>query len=130
MNTLNVNCVSSLLVGQSLFENVKMSKRKQIIGISSKMGSITDNAQNGERVAYRVSKAALNSVFQEFKIKGKEFDIHSLLLHPGWVQTTMGGPNATKTIKDSVSACLDVIDSYKSLKSGAFYDFDGKEIPW
>ena len=129
MQTINVNCVSSLLIGQALFENIKLSKRKQIIGMSSKMGSITDNTSGG-RVAYRASKCALNSVFQEFSIEGKEFDIHSLLLHPGWVQTAMGGPNAPKTIEDSVSACMDVIDSYKSLKSGGFYDFDGKEIAW
>ena len=51
LNTINVNCIGPLLIGQSLFENIKISKRKQIIGITSLMGSITDNLQNGGRIS-------------------------------------------------------------------------------
>ena len=130
LNTININCISSLLIGQSLFENVKMSKRKQIVGISSLMGSITDNEQRGGRVAYRVSKTAMNAVFQEFKLKGKEFNIHTLLLHPGWVQTEMGGQNATKTIGDSVEEVMNVIDNYNNLESGGFYNYAGERLSW
>ena len=72
----------------------------------------------------------MNAVFQEFKLKGKEFDIHTLLLHPGWVRTSMGGPNATKGIEESVLQMINVIDDYKKLESGGFYNYEKKTIPW
>eukprot|EP01083_Nonionella_stella_P043505 117371_1 len=129
LNTINVNCIGPLLLTQALFDNVKASKRKQIVAISSLMGSISDNT-SGSRVSYRVSKTAMNSVFQEIKVKGSEYDIHTLLLHPGWVQTAMGGPNAKITVTESVESILKLIDNYANIPSGGFYDLQGVTIPW
>src|SRR5215831_17894788 len=54
-------------------------------------------------MAYRTSKAALNMMMtlaaNELGPKGATV----VLLHPGWVQTAMGGPNAAMTPKDGVS---------------------------
>lgn len=130
MNTINVNAISPLMIAQALFENVKLSKRKQIVGLTSLMGSISDNEQGGARVAYRVSKCAMNSAFQELKLKGKDFGIHTLLIHPGWVQTDMGGLNATKTVVNGVSEVMAIIDDYQNLDSGGFYNYAGKKLPW
>eukprot|EP01084_Bolivina_argentea_P053955 98968_1 len=129
LNTININCVGPLLIAQALFENVKASKRKQIVGITSLMGSIVDN-NSGNRVSYRVSKTALNSVFQEIKLKGNEFGIHTLLLHPGWVKTNMGGPNAKISTFESVQSMLNVIDNAQNFESGALYNFEGEQLPW
>jgi hypothetical protein len=53
-----------------------------------------------------------------------------VLLHPGWVQTAMGGPNAAMTPKDSVSGMRGVIDRLTPADNGRFINFDGAPIPW
>jgi uncharacterized protein YidB (DUF937 family) len=51
-------------------------------------------------------------------------------LHPGWVQTDMGGPNALIDTATSVGGLVDVIDRLNAAGSGRFFNYDGQEIPW
>jgi len=51
-------------------------------------------------------------------------------LHPGWVQTDMGGPNALIDVTTSVSKMIDVIDNLNFHNSGSFFNYDGGIIPW
>eukprot|EP00484_Ammonia_sp_Unknown_P011531 CAMPEP_0197057494 /NCGR_PEP_ID=MMETSP1384-20130603/97722_1 /TAXON_ID=29189 /ORGANISM="Ammonia sp." /LENGTH=268 /DNA_ID=CAMNT_0042491939 /DNA_START=18 /DNA_END=822 /DNA_ORIENTATION=+ len=127
LNVFNVNVVGTMLLGQALWDNVKASKRKQIIGISSGMGSIGDCGSNSV-LPYRCSKTALNMAFQSFKhesVKNK-LGVHAMLLNPGWVQTGLGGANATKSPTESVQQMLAIIDNYEKLNNGGFYNYDGK----
>lgn len=131
INVFNVNVVGNMLLGQALYENVKKSERKQIIGISSGMGSIGDCGSNSG-VPYRCSKAALGMAFQSFaKESEKNKDgVHALVLLPGWVSTDMGGKNASLTPEQSVTNMFTVIDSYKERVNGGFYSHSGKVFPW
>eukprot|EP01083_Nonionella_stella_P162727 534440_1 len=88
LEVFNVNCLGALLVGQALYDNVKLSNRKQIVGISSGAGSIAD-CGGGNLLPYRVSKTAMNMAFQSFaKQSEKSKDgVHTLLVNPGWVKT-------------------------------------------
>ena len=52
-----------------------------------------------------MSKTALNMGMQEFAIKLRDKGAHVLLLHPGWVQTAMGGPQAIVPPKKALQAC-------------------------
>ena len=52
------------------------------------------------------------------------------MLHPGWVQTDMGGPTATLTIEQSVPAMVKVIDGLKPADTGRFINYDGAELAW
>jgi hypothetical protein len=52
------------------------------------------------------------------------------VIHPGWVQTDMGGPGATVAASDSVSGMLNVIGTLKPSDSGVFLGFDGRKIAW
>ncbi len=96
-----------------------------IAQISSLMGSIADNGSGGY-YDYRMSKTALNmfnmSLAKELK------DITCLTLHPGWVQTDMGGAGAMVTPTDSARGLYKVITTNK--QSGQFFDYTGKQIPW
>lgn len=56
--------------------------------------------------------------------------ITTAVLHPGWVQTDMGGPNALITVQQSVTGMRQVIEGLTLADSGKFYNYDGKEIPW
>ena len=86
--------------------------------MSSLMGSVTDSS--GGYDLYRTSKAAQNMLAKGIAEQdAKARDIAVLSLHPGWVQTDMGGPNATLTIEQSVSGLADVIES----AGGAGYRF-------
>ena len=51
-------------------------------------------------------------------------------LHPGWVQTDMGGPGATIDVTTSVNGMVGVIDRLTIEKSGGFITYDGRDLPW
>jgi NAD(P)-dependent dehydrogenase (short-subunit alcohol dehydrogenase family) len=99
----------------------------RMLQVSSLMGSIGDNAGGGS-YAYRSSKAALNMMTKCFAIERPE--VLSLVVHPGWVQTDMGGPHAQVTVADSVSGMLRLLQCAKPEHSGRFFNYDGSELPW
>ena len=96
--------------------------------MSSLMGSVADCSGGYE--LYRSSKAAQNMLAKGFAEQdAKARDIAVLSLHPGWVQTDMGGPGATLTVAQSVQGLADVIEG----AGGAgyrFVDYAGKTLPF
>jgi NAD(P)-dependent dehydrogenase (short-subunit alcohol dehydrogenase family) len=54
----------------------------------------------------------------------------AVALHPGWVQTDMGGENADVTVTDSASGLRKVIADLSPDDAGAFIAYDGKRMPW
>lgn len=99
----------------------------KIANLSSLMGSIADNGSGGF-YSYRSSKAALNMLNRSFASDEKDFI--SVVLHPGWVLTDMGGPNALVTPHDSVAGMLKIIEELTPNQSGKFLEYTGKELPW
>jgi len=93
------------------------------------MGSISDN-KSGGGYSYRVSKSALNMVSKNLSIDWADKGIIILNMHPGWVQTDMGGTKAPLSKKISVRGMIDVIDKVKEHDSGKFINYDGAELPW
>ncbi len=53
-----------------------------------------------------------------------------IALHPGWVQTDMGGAGASLSPRESVSSMLKVIDQIELKDSGRYLQWDGAELPW
>jgi NAD(P)-dependent dehydrogenase (short-subunit alcohol dehydrogenase family) len=69
----------------------------------------------------------------EWSVLAKDVEpkgIICLALHPGWVQTDMGGATATLTIEQSVPSMVKVIDGLKPSDNGRFLQYDGSELPW
>jgi NAD(P)-dependent dehydrogenase (short-subunit alcohol dehydrogenase family) len=95
---------------------------------SSAMGSVTLNQGGAE--LYRVSKAALNLLTRGLQSEAGGRKLTLLTLHPGWVRTDMGGPNAAVSVKDSARGLLDVITREKGAHRHAFIDYTGAEVPW
>ena len=54
----------------------------------------------------------------------------AFVIHPGWVQTDMGGPNAKITPTQSVEGMLSVLDSATADISGKFMNWDGSRLAW
>lgn len=128
-SVLHVNFVSPLILTQLLQPNLLRGKDKKLLYLSSKMGSIEDNSGGGSYI-YRSSKSALNSVVKSLAIDLAPQGFSAAVLHPGWVQTDMGGPNALIDTKTSVSGMLKVIDGLDQASSGGFFNYDGSPIAW
>ncbi|WP_420422606.1 SDR family oxidoreductase [Simkania sp.] len=129
MQTIEINAVSTVKMTEAFVPHIVKSDLKVIATISSGAGSIADNVAGGF-IAYRMSKAALNMGMQEFAIKLKDQGVHVLLLHPGWVQTPMGGPNAMVPVEESVLGLLKVIEDCRAYPSGSFHDYQGQPRPF
>ena len=99
--------------------------------ISSIMGSMQETT-SGNAALYRVSKAALNMVVR--CTQAEQPDITVLAIHPGWVQTDMGGPTAPLTTEQSASSLRQtlnhVLEQRDPKHRGAFLNHDGSTLPW
>ena len=129
LDVFNINTIAPLLITQKILKNLRLGKNKKLAFISSKVGSIEDNTEGGMYI-YRTSKTALNQVIKSLSIDLKEENFIAVALHPGWVQTDMGGPNALIDTKTSVKGMADVVDNLAPKNSGKFYNYDGSPIPW
>lgn len=124
-----VNTMAPLKMAESFIENVAKSSEKKIVNITSKMGSIDDNTSGGYYL-YRSSKTALNMVVKSLSLDLAPRGITTIVLHPGWVQTDMGGSHAPTPPERSVAGMRQVIAGLSQKDSGKFYDFNGQEILW
>ncbi|NBX17931.1 MAG: SDR family oxidoreductase [Proteobacteria bacterium] len=104
-----------------------LARGARILQITSLMGSLSDNRSGGS-YAYRSSKAALNMMNLCYAQERK--DVTSVVIHPGWVQTDMGGRNAQLAPEESVAQMLRVFRNLKPSHSGRFFNYDGSELPW
>ncbi len=127
--TFKINTMAPLKMAESFVQHVKKSKLKTIATITSKMGSIADN-QSGGSYLYRSSKTATNMAMKCLALDLKPLEITTVLLHPGWVQTDMGGKNALISTVESVTGMRQVISQLKLAETGKFIAFDGESIPW
>jgi NAD(P)-dependent dehydrogenase (short-subunit alcohol dehydrogenase family) len=127
LETFNTNAVGALRVTQALLPLLKRSKSAKVANITSQMGSIADNS-SGTALAYRMSKAAMNMFTKN--LAQEEHAITVLSLHPGWVQTSMGGAGAPLAPTASAEGLLKVIENSSREASGKFFTYSGKELPW
>ena len=126
---VDVNTLGPLRVVEAMLPALRRGQRKLIANMTSRMGSIGDNTSGGS-YAYRASKSALNMVTRTLALDLAGEGVTCVVLHPGWVQTSMGGQAAPTTVEDSVAGLLRVIDGAGSTESGEFFDFSGQHLPW
>ncbi len=129
LELFNVNVVAPVKLANALKDNVAKSNDKKMVVISSQVGSIAEN-DSGEMMYYRSSKAAVNQAWKSLSNQWKDEGLTLTMMHPGWVQTDMGGPHADLTAEESVSGMRQVIDQTSHKQTGSFHDYSGREIPW
>lgn len=126
--TFRVNTIAPIMLARALMNNVLASDERKMAFTSSKMGSI--GLVGSGAYAYRSSKTALNMAVallnQEVGGRGGK----TVLLHPGWVRTDMGGPSADIDTDTSAGGMKSVVDGLSDAQSGSFMNYDGKEFPW
>ena len=127
LEVIEVNSIAPLLVTQK-FQN-KMKSGSKLVMMSSLMGSISD-CMSGKSYAYRASKTALNMFSIAMKNELESQGISILIMHPGWVETDMGGPNAPLSVEESVNGIMARINEQTLAMTGRYVQFDGTPIEW
>lgn len=130
LHTFDVNVVGTMRVVTQFIELLRLGDSAKIINISSQLGSMLENERNTGRYSYNSSKAALNMVTRKLVHDTKEDKITVISMHPGWVQTDMGGASATLSIPESAQGIINVMSQLTLADSGKFYVYSGEEHPW
>jgi len=126
---MQVNAIAPLIVAQRCHRLLVQSKHPRIVNIGSSMGSLTCK-ESGRHYSYAASKAALNMLTRTAAHDLAPKGMIVVALHPGWVQTDLGGPHAELTPAESVTGMLSVIDGLSASDSSRFLTWSGDEHPW
>lgn len=126
LNVLSINAISPLLITKTLLPNLMLGKLKTVASISSNLGSISGSREGGSWniYGYKSSKAALNMLMSCFAVDDQHKQLRVLILHPGWVQTDMGGEGANVKPEESIAGMKKIILTSK-VPSGTFLDYQG-----
>ena len=124
-----VNTFGPLRVTQALMPMLASGQKKQVINISSMMGSMKLNTWGGH-IGYRGSKAALNSFNQTMAIDlGKQGYVF-VVMHPGYVQTEMVNNTGDISAEVAVERLMQRIEELDMSNSGTFWHSNGEVLPW
>ncbi len=126
-DSLHTNAIGPLLLAQALAP--LLVDGAKVANISSQLGSIGGTSRFGTP-SYAISKAAQNMATAQLAQVLEPRGIVVLALHPGWVQTGMGGDKATVAPEDAAAGLLQVIGAATPEQSGGFLDWQGKALPW
>lgn len=129
LETFKVNTLAPLKMAEAMIEQIARSNSKIIATLTSKMGSIDDNQRGGSYI-YRTSKTAVNMVGKSLAVDLQPRGIIAVLLHPGWVQTDMGGHGALISAQQSVTGMKKILDEITPADTGRFFAYDGQPVPW
>lgn len=127
LKSFEVNAYTPFMVTETLISKLKSSAIPKVIHITSLMGSIGDNS-SGNSYAYRASKSALNMIHKCLSIDHNW--LISAAIHPGWVQTSMGGEAAPISPAVSSHGIWKVISELTISDTGCFKDYQGRILPW
>lgn len=129
MEVQRVNALGPVLTTLALVPNLAKAAKPVAGIVTSKMGSIGDNSSGGY-YAYRMSKAAVNMGAKTLSLDLADKNIAVVVMHPGWVQTAMGGTQAPVKPVDSVAGMRKVLAGVDMAKTGRFFDYTGAALPW
>jgi NAD(P)-dependent dehydrogenase (short-subunit alcohol dehydrogenase family) len=136
---IHTNVAGPLMIAETFIGNVKASRQKKIIAISSAAGSVSvpPFMPNGSPVPdhywYRISKAALNSAMRLLSAQFKGDGITVVMFHPGGVQVESFGDEKLPGFvppSEAIGKMIKTIDGLTLKDSGRFMDNDGKDHPW
>lgn len=129
LTTFRVNSMAPLLMAQAFKDNVRRSRGKKVVTVTSGLASI-GNTDGGDWYGYRASKAAVNSVMRGLSVDWARDGILIGIFAPGWVRTDMGGQSAPLSVEQSVRDVRKRIDELNAKTSGHYIDHTGEEIAW
>lgn len=126
--TLDTNTIGPALFSRAMKSNLAASGNGNLMIMTSQLAAST--WPMGGMYIYSTTKAAVSKVGQILALDWKEEPITVTVVHPGWVQTDMGGPHAEITAEESASGIRSVIAGLTKADSGKFYKWNGEIHPW
>jgi NAD(P)-dependent dehydrogenase (short-subunit alcohol dehydrogenase family) len=106
---------------------MKKNNYGRVVNMSSGMSQLSD--MNGGYPGYRISKTSINALT---RILNDELQSYNILVNsvcPGWVKTSMGGPQATRSVEQGAETAVWLATLPDDGPRGKFFR-DRKEIPW
>ena len=132
---LRLNAIGPALALSHAHDLLPREGRSVFAVLSARVGSIGDNRLGGW-ISYRAAKAAVNQVVHTAAIElGRTHkEAICVALHPGTVATAFTrkylGRHPAVSPEEAAQNLLTVIDGLTPGKSGGFFDWAGKEVPW
>lgn len=123
-----INSMAPVRMSLAFKDNLKLSANPRIVTVSSEMGSLNHNLEGA--IAYRSSKAAVNKAMQVLATNFASDGIIVVPIHPGWVRTDMGGPQAAISPQESAEGIFALATGLNNEMSGRFWTWAGTEHPW
>lgn len=127
LRAFEVNSLGTLLTAKAM--SGKMSHDSRLIVLTSQMGSVELNIK-GESYSYRMSKSAQNMICKNLAIELAPLGIDVFPVHPGFVKTQMNDYRGSISAQESAEKMIKLFSQNESLKTGSFYDYNGKVLPW
>ncbi len=125
--TLQINTIGPFRVAEAFQQHLLSAQDPKMLTVSSQVGASTFSMPI---YAYSSTKAAVNKVMQILATEWQQHGISICLIHPGWVQTDMGGPDATITPQESAEGIRKVIEKMDMTNTGSFFKWNGDIHPW
>lgn len=125
-----VNTLGPLLMAKYFMPHLMRGSRRVIANISSRVGSISEGIIDEGNYAYCISKSALNMASAKLAFHYGGQGLCVLSLHPGWIRTEMGGPDATLDVSASATGLIGLITTATPSDNGSYRSYDGRKIGW
>ena len=126
-DTLETNLIGPLTLCQTFLPMMQTNNYGRVVNVSSSMGEL--HSMGGGYPAYRISKTALNALTRILAAEVQGYNILINTMCPGWVRTDMGGPNATRSVKEGADTAVWLALLPDGAPSGKFFR-DRKQIDW
>jgi len=126
-DSFTVNLFGPLLVVKHLLPLVADRRTAVIVNISSEAGS-TAGAYGGD-YPYALSKAGLNYFSLQLRAYLRDAGTKVYAVHPGWIQTDMGGAAAPGDPVEAAAGILRLIENRDVQGEAVFVDYTGAPLP-
>jgi len=125
---MEVNAIAPIRTVDALLSTHRLRPGGTVALITSQLGA--RRGRSAGLGAYGESKAALNDEFRRQAPEWATLGAVSVVIHPGWVRTDMGGHGAPLSVSESASGIKRVMDGLVPEDNGKFLTWDGRIHPW
>lgn len=125
---MEVHAIGPIRITQAVLPLLRRARRPIVVVITSMLGSVS--AIGAGWTHYAPSKAAANALSRQLAAVLRTEGICVCAVHPGWVDTDIGGPSAPISPEQSAHALLKLINATELKDSGTFRDVWGETLPW
>ena len=125
--TMSVNVAAPIFLTQALLPALRAAVGARVVLISSRAGLLADDMPV-DNLIYRVSKAAVNALTVRLATELSDDGISVQAVHPGWLQTRMGGPKAVRSTNAAASEIVNGLLRERT-PTGVMLEY-GEVVPW